>query len=48
MLVLAVVNGKNSFLLSYSNNIENFYKSLPIVGTDRTSTLLICHKNHYG
>lgn len=29
--VLAIVNGKNTFSLSYSNTIENFYKSLPVV-----------------
>jgi hypothetical protein len=29
--VFAIINGKNSFLLSYSNNKQAFYKSLPTV-----------------
>lgn len=28
--VLAIVNGKNTFSLTYSNSIESFYQSLPL------------------
>ena len=27
----AIINNKNSFLLSYFNNVENFYRQLPII-----------------
>jgi hypothetical protein len=29
--VNAMINNKNSFLLSYFNNVENFYRQLPII-----------------
>jgi hypothetical protein len=29
--VNAIINNKNSFVLSYFNNVENFYKQLPII-----------------
>jgi hypothetical protein len=29
--VNAIINNKNSFLLSYFNNVENFYRQLPVV-----------------
>lgn len=38
--VQAIVNGKSTFLLSYSNTVEGFYKSLPIV-EDIVKSILI-------
>jgi hypothetical protein len=29
--VNAIINNKNSFVLSYFNNVENFYRQLPII-----------------
>lgn len=31
-IIWGIVNGKNRFLFSYSNNVEAFYKYLPTVG----------------
>lgn len=39
--VLAIVNGKNAFLFSYSNSIEEFYKSLPVVDEIIKSILIL-------
>jgi hypothetical protein len=39
--VLGVVKGKSSFLLSYSNNKQAFYKSLPIVSEIMKSIVIL-------
>ena len=39
--VLGIVNGKSSFLLSYSNNNQAFYKSLPIVSEIMKSIVIL-------
>jgi hypothetical protein len=39
--VLAIINGKNTFVLSYSNSIENFYKSLPVIDEIIKSILIL-------
>ena len=39
--VLGVVKGKSSFLLSYSNNKQAFYKSLPIVSERMKSVVIL-------
>ena len=39
--VLGVVNGKSTFLLSYSNNKEAFYKSLPIFSEIAKSVVIL-------
>jgi hypothetical protein len=39
--VLSIVKGKSSFLLSYSNNIQAFYKSLPIVSEIMKSIVIL-------
>jgi len=39
--VLGVVKGKSSFLLSYSNNKQAFYKSLPIVSEILKSIVIL-------
>jgi hypothetical protein len=39
--VLAIVNGKNTFSLTYSNSIQSFYQSLPLVEEIITSILIL-------
>jgi hypothetical protein len=39
--VLGIVNGKSSFLFSYSNNKQAFYKSLPIVSEIMKSIVIL-------
>lgn len=39
--VLGIVKGKSSFLLSYSNNKQAFYKSLPIVSEIMKSIVIL-------
>jgi len=39
--VLSVVKGKNSFLLSYSNNKQGFYKLLPVVSEIMKSIVIL-------
>jgi hypothetical protein len=39
--VLAIVNGKNTFSLTYSNSIERFYKALPVVEEIIKSILIL-------
>ena len=39
--VLGIVKGKSSFLLSYSNNKQGFYKSLPIVSEIMKSIVIL-------
>ncbi|MGC2425822.1 MAG: hypothetical protein WA421_02200 [Nitrososphaeraceae archaeon] len=41
LIVLGVVNGKSTFLLSYSNNKEAFYKSLPIFSEIAKSVVIL-------
>ena len=40
--VFAIINGKSSFLLSYSNNKQAFYKSLPTVLAITKSIVILC------
>ena len=39
--VLGIINGKSSFLLSYSNDKQAFYKSLPIVSEIMKSVVIL-------
>jgi hypothetical protein len=39
--VLGIVNGKSSFLLSYTNSKEAFYKTLPIAVQMLNSILIL-------
>ena len=39
--VLGIVKGKSSFLLSYSNTKDAFYKSLPIVSEIMKSVVIL-------
>ena len=39
--VLGIVKGKNSFFVSYSNNVEGFYKYLPTVNQIINSTVIL-------
>ena len=39
--ILGIVNGKSSFLLSYSNNKQAFYKSLPIFSEIAKSVVIL-------
>ena len=39
--VLGIVKGKSSFLLSYSNNKQAFYKSLPIFSEIAKSVVIL-------
>jgi hypothetical protein len=37
----AIINNKNSFLLSYFNNVENFYRQLPIIKSMINSIIIL-------
>ena len=37
----AIINGKNSFLLSYFNSVENFYRQLPIIKSITNSIITL-------
>jgi hypothetical protein len=39
--VNAIINNKNSFLLSYFNNVENFYRQLPIIKSMINSIIIL-------
>ena len=39
--VNAIINNKNSFVLSYFNNVENFYRQLPIIQSIMSSIIAL-------
>jgi hypothetical protein len=41
MNVLAIINGKGSFMVSYSNTVEAFYEYLPIVNQIMKSVVIL-------